>query len=239
MNKLVRNIVFEEDGILRFWPTDAVNLQPDEVYLARFADKNPIMVDGADIPDDIEYNVSWEISQSRKKIEINIDKAKEVRKSFLRQEREEFFAEADKKLNEAVSKDKDTTKAKERLQYLRNVTDALELKKAKTIKDLKLVNIQEWTDKDVDTWEQDNTLKNEARKQALTLELKRNEDKVAALGAREVEIDDEILGFNPPYTPDDLADRSALRMEKKSNRKEINRLVVINNDIRAELGSSN
>ena len=147
MNKLVRNIVFEEDGILRFWSTDAFNPQPDEVYLRRFADKNPIMVDGADIPEDLEYNVSWEIKANKKGLQINMGKAKEVHKEFLRREREPYFKEADDLYIQTLSKKKQDKVVTDRQNYLRDITDDVKIKNAKTIADLKAVKVKEWTDK--------------------------------------------------------------------------------------------
>jgi hypothetical protein len=158
MNKLSKNIVYTENGMLQFVPLPAPHIESDpkkqhlnvipeddEVYINRFIDDHPdvVIVEGSDIPEDVEYNLSWELSNGE--IVINMAKAREVHKDFLRFWRQEAYQETDALFMQCQSMGKDPAQIQARQDYLRDITEDPTIEAATTIAELKQVVIADWT----------------------------------------------------------------------------------------------
>lgn len=78
-------------------------------------------------------------------ISLDLNKAKEVHKERLRQERTPLFKELDQLYLEADSRSKNLTTIKARQTYLRDITDDPAFDSAITLDDIKNITISSWT----------------------------------------------------------------------------------------------
>ena len=97
------------------------------------------IVDVSEIPKDREFRTAWQ--QLDDKIEINFDKAKEITKKRLREERKSLLAQQDVEFLKAIETDSDKSeiiKEKKRLRDITKLVDSVtcleELKKLKAEK---------------------------------------------------------------------------------------------------------
>lgn len=97
------------------------------------------IVDVSEIPTDREFRTAWQ--QLDDKIEINFDKAKEITKKRLREERKSLLAQQDVEFLKAIESDSDKSeiiKEKKRLRDITKLVDSVtcleELKKLKAEK---------------------------------------------------------------------------------------------------------
>lgn len=97
------------------------------------------IVDVSEIPTDREFRTAWQ--QFDDKIEINFDKAKEITKKRLREERKSLLAQQDVEFLKAIETDSDKSeiiKEKKRLRDITKLVDGVtcleELKKLKAEK---------------------------------------------------------------------------------------------------------
>jgi hypothetical protein len=83
------------------------------------------IVDVSEIPTDREFRSAWEHVQE--KIDINFDKAKEITKKRLREERKSLLAQQDVEFLKAIESDSDKSeiiKEKKRLRDITKLADA-------------------------------------------------------------------------------------------------------------------
>lgn len=245
MNRAVKNITWEdENGVIQTFSTPAVNLdlppekrppiEDDSVYLARLADKNPVMINGADFPEDGEYNLAWELDKPNSRINLNMTKAKDIHRDFLRRDRNEHFKETDSLYTQARSLGKDTTTIRARQQYLRDITALPSIDAATTTGELKAIGIDTWTPPVVS--DLPDGVDPEVEKSNLAIEKSSNEAAVARITQRISDIDTRLAELAADNSTESVSEKAFLGAEKTSKEDEAAGLLARNLVIDQRLG---
>lgn len=138
----MKRIIFKNNdgGLSVIVPAPNCNLSIEEIAAKDVPPNTDYkIVDVSEIPTDREFRSAWE--QLDEKIEINFDKAKEITKKRLREERKPLLAQQDVEFLKAIETDADKTEIiseKKRLRDITKLVDGVaclqELKKLKAEK---------------------------------------------------------------------------------------------------------
>jgi hypothetical protein len=114
-------------------PTGEINI---EEVLIKNCPTNAIIVDSNELPNEHEdFFNAWELVNG--KVVVSLDKAKEITKERLREEREPLLAAQDVAFQRALESGADTTSIVAEKQRLRDVTNLVDT--ATTLDELKLL----------------------------------------------------------------------------------------------------
>ena len=113
-------IIFSNDngGVSTCIPTGEISI---EAVLAKDCPAGALIVEASSLPnDDSDFYNAWELANGV--VTVNIDKAKEITKARLRQEREPLLAAQDVLFQRALESGADTAAIVAEKQRLRDVT---------------------------------------------------------------------------------------------------------------------
>jgi len=137
----MKKIIYEktDKSISIIIPTENISIKEvfEKDIPEEYKDKAKIIEDNI-IPADRIFRNAWELEN--KKIVINIDKAKEIWKDKLRQERIPLLENLDIEWMIATEKKQDTKLISDKKNILRNITDLVD--NCKTINDIKNINCE-------------------------------------------------------------------------------------------------
>lgn len=93
----------------------------------------------SDLPQDVYFREAWEadLTKSKVKVSVNLEKAKEIHLNAIRKARETVFNKLDIEFQRALETGADTSVIISKKQTLRDITKDPKILNAKTIEDLK------------------------------------------------------------------------------------------------------
>ena len=136
----MRIIYKDNDGLKIIVPSPRYENRMEELAKKRVPEGCTYkIVPDSEIPTDREFRNAWDLD-SKKKIKVDIIKAKEIKKEHLRQERKPLLEALDVDYMKALETKADTTSITAEKQRLRDITKLCD--ECKTVDELKAIKIE-------------------------------------------------------------------------------------------------